>query len=274
MDVVREALARAREAAAGVEAAQRRLAQGSGRAKREVQATRADPAALHNAARFGRPAVDAIMGEKDMAHAARVAALAEARAALEARLRAVGMFRLEVGGLCPHSYMPRTLLQCPTAAMRAPYGLMRLVMPCIMVLSCTECIKWTGAGAADADGLRVPCSTCGWRGRAARRRATLTRPGERSRRRRCATWRCRTMRAPMAAASPMCARCRSRCVALSLHAQNLHHARCHGVIGTSPTRFCSAVADHSVCCCSMRASRACMGQLWSTLAALRWAFPD
>ena len=48
------ALRAARGAAADVAAAQRRLAQRAGRPKRSVPSIRADPAALHNAARCVR----------------------------------------------------------------------------------------------------------------------------------------------------------------------------------------------------------------------------
>jgi hypothetical protein len=115
-EAVREALACACTAAAKVGAAQRRLARGGGRPKRALAAIRADAAAAANVARFGRPPVDAILGDAGMAHAARMAALAEARAALEAKLRAVGMFRLEVGARFPTQQLHAPL--CCTHAKR------------------------------------------------------------------------------------------------------------------------------------------------------------
>lgn len=46
--------------------------------------------------RYGRPAVDAIMTDSSLSHSARSSALQQARENLEAKLRANGMFRLEV----------------------------------------------------------------------------------------------------------------------------------------------------------------------------------
>lgn len=69
-------------------------------------------------ARFGRSAVDDIMRDASLSHAARVAALAEARAALEATLRAKGMFRLEVRSL--HT----CCFRCPACPPCRPRALM------------------------------------------------------------------------------------------------------------------------------------------------------
>lgn len=61
--------------------------------------------------RFGRPGVADILRDSGMQHATRVAALQQARTALEAKLRTIGMFRLEVPLLVPQCFMSRSRKQ-------------------------------------------------------------------------------------------------------------------------------------------------------------------
>lgn len=62
--------------------------------------------------RYGRPAVDAIMTDGSLSHAARSSALQQAREDLEAKLRANGMFRLEVLGQPPFCALPSCKAAC------------------------------------------------------------------------------------------------------------------------------------------------------------------
>ncbi|CAL8469255.1 g8796 [Coccomyxa elongata] len=95
LEEVQVAMQAARAALTDLLLQQQSLADSSREHKRSIPSLRADPAALFNASRFGRPAVDAIMTDSSLSHADRSSALRQAREDLEAKLRAMGMFRLE-----------------------------------------------------------------------------------------------------------------------------------------------------------------------------------
>ncbi|CAK0784195.1 hypothetical protein CVIRNUC_007399 [Coccomyxa viridis] len=92
---VASALDQAAERVAALLEQQQRQGAASPPAKRDMPSILPDPAALHNITRYGRELVESIYQDTSLSHAERTAALQRGRGALEATLRAKGMFRLE-----------------------------------------------------------------------------------------------------------------------------------------------------------------------------------